>query len=297
MMLVHHDLTRELTHGPSSKAFRGDPGPAAREVVHRGRAATKKYFKENSMTSNNGRHGLVDANRRQGRWLGLVGLVAAALLGACATQPEVVTMQTPGGPPQQVTIPKSTFTGAASGAQADALAQEIVDANNNTMKQFDQVDGRLDTLQATGSKELQTAHQALAQLEQMSSEQGTGQITLFFKTGSTEIDQFQYQRLVNFLDYLGRESRGRSVILVSIGSASATGNPQINKKLSIERSDAPLPVINQYLVNVPHKFYKVTGIGDLYAPKNAPLQVEARYQSVRIIAVYTASALPAIPKS
>jgi outer membrane protein OmpA-like peptidoglycan-associated protein len=147
-----------------------------------------------------------------------------------------------------------------------------------------------------GGKELQTAQQALGQLEQLSSEQGTGQITLFFKTGSTEIDQFQYQRLVNFLDYLARESRGRSVILVSIGSASATGSPQINKKLSIERSDAPLPVINQYLVNVPHKFYKVTGIGDLYAPKNAPLQVEERYQSVRIIAAYSASALPAIPK-
>jgi outer membrane protein OmpA-like peptidoglycan-associated protein len=247
------------------------------------------------MTSKNGRHQLVCGDRGRGLWLGLTGIVASALLGACATQPEVVTMQTPGGPPQQVTIPKSTFTGAASGAQADALAQEIVDANNNTMKQFDQVDGRLDRLQATGGKELQTAQQALGQLEQMSAEQGTGQITLFFKTGSIEIDQFQYQRLVNFLDYLARESRGRSVILVSIGSASATGSPQINKKLSIERSDAPLPVINQYLVNTPHKFYRITGIGDLYAPKNAPLQVEERYQSVRIIAAYSTSALPAMP--
>jgi hypothetical protein len=82
---------------------------------------------------------------------------------------------------------------------------------------------------------------------------------------------------------------------VSIGSASATGSPQINKKLSIERSDAPLPVINQYLVNVPHRFYKVTGIGDLYAPKNAPLQVEERYQSVRIIAAYSTGALPPVP--
>jgi outer membrane protein OmpA-like peptidoglycan-associated protein len=248
------------------------------------------------MTRRRGKRLFVCSARVEGLVLGLVGIVAAALLGGCATQPEAVTLQTPGGPPQQVTIPKSTFTGAASGAQADALAREIVDANNSTMQQFDQVDGRLDRLQATGSKELQTAQQALGQLEQLSNEQGTGQITLFFKTGSTEIDQFQYQRLVNFLDYLARESRGRSVILVSIGSASATGSPQINKKLSIERSDAPLPVIDQYLVNVPHKFYKVTGIGDLYAPKNAPLQVEARYQSVRIIAAYSASALPAIPK-
>ena len=208
-----------------------------------------------------------------------------------------MAIQNPGAPPQQVTIPKSTFTGSASGAQADALAREIADANTSTMQQFDQVDGRLDRLQATGAKELQTAQQALTQLEQMSNEQGTGQITLFFKTGSTEIDQFQYHRLVNFLDYLARDSRGRPVILVSIGSASATGSPQINKKLSIERSAAPLPVINQYLVNVPHRFYKVAGIGDMYAPKNAPLQVEERYQSVRIIAAYNTGALPAIPGS
>jgi hypothetical protein len=63
----------------------------------------------------------------------------------------------------------------------------------------------------------------------------------------------------------------------------------------MERSEAPLPVINRYLVNVPHKFYKVTGIGDMYAPKNASIQVEDRYQSVRIIATYSTSNLPAVP--
>jgi len=194
-------------------------------------------------------------------------------------------------------VPKSTLTGAASGAQADALAQQVVTANNNTMQKFDQVEGRLDRLQAEDSQDLQTAQQALQKLEQLSNLQGTGQITLFFKTGSAELDQFQYQRLVNFLDYLARESRGRLAILVSIGSASAIGNPQFNKKLSIERSEAPLPIISQYLVNVPHKFYKVTGIGDMYAPKNASLQVEHRYQSVRIIAAYDTSNLPATPAS
>ena len=221
-------------------------------------------------------------------------LITATLLGACATQPETVTIQSPGAPPQQVTMPKSTWTGAASGARADARAKEVVDANASTMKQFDQVDGRLDRLQTTSGKELQTAQQALDQLEQLSNEQGSEQITIFFKTGSTEIDQFQLQRLVTFLDYLSRDSRGRTVILVSISSASATGNAQINKTLSIERSEAPLLIINQYLVNVPHKFYKVTGIGDMYAPKNASLQVEERYQSVRIIATYTASNLPKV---
>lgn len=203
-------------------------------------------------------------------------------------------MQGPGGSSQQMTVPKGTITGAASGAQADALAQEVVKANNNTMKQFDAESGRLDKIQTAENKDCQTAQQTLAKLEQLSNEQGTGQITVFFKTGSIELDSFQTQRLVNFLDYLARESRGRTVILVSIGSASAVGNAGLNKKLSTERSEAPLPMINQYLVNVPHKFYKVTGVGDMYAPKNASLQVEDRYQSARVIAAYSMSDL-AVP--
>lgn len=43
-------------------------------------------------------------------------------------------------------------------------------------------------------------------------QQHSGQLTLFFKTGSVDIDQFQNQRLVSFLDYLSRESRRRTVI-------------------------------------------------------------------------------------
>jgi hypothetical protein len=54
----------------------------------------------------------------------------------------------------------------------------------------------------------------------------------------------------------------------------------------MERSQAPLPLIEQYLVNTPHEFYKVSAVGDMYAPKNAPIDVEKRYQNVRIIAAY-----------
>jgi len=238
------------------------------------------------------RHTTFKANRAL---TAAAGLLSAALMGGCAGQAETMTMQQAGGPPQQVTVPKGTFTGAASGAQADALAQEVVKANNSTMKQFDAENGRLDKIQASENKDYQTAQQTLAKLEQISNEQGSGQITLFFKSGSTEIDSFQTQRLVNFLDYLARESRGRTVILVSIGSASAVGSAELNKKLSMARSEAPLPMINQYLVNVPHKFYKVTGVGDMYAPKNASLQVEDRYQSARVVAAYSTSDLAAAP--
>jgi hypothetical protein len=45
---------------------------------------------------------------------------------------------------------------------------------------------------------------------------------------------------------------------------------------------------------VPHQFYKVYGLGDLYAPKNVTLQVDQRYQNVRIIAVYDANQIPAL---
>src|SRR5262249_13738984 len=77
----------------------------------------------------------------------LIGLFAA-LLGGCAGQAETVTMQQPSGSSQAMTVPKGTFTGAASGAQADALAQAVVEANNNSMKQFDAENGRLDKIQA-----------------------------------------------------------------------------------------------------------------------------------------------------
>jgi hypothetical protein len=55
------------------------------------------------------------------------------------------------------------------------------------------------------------------------------------------------------------------------------------------------PIINQYLqylVNVRHNTYKVTGVGDMYASKNVSLQVDERYQGARIIAAYSASNLP-----
>ena len=88
-----------------------------------------------------------------------------ALIGGCATKPQVVVMQEPAGQQRQVTVPKSTCTGAASGEQADALAREIVDANNNSMKEFDKLQGHLNKedkrmaeLQSTENKELQTAN-------------------------------------------------------------------------------------------------------------------------------------------
>jgi outer membrane protein OmpA-like peptidoglycan-associated protein len=212
----------------------------------------------------------------------LTATASAVLLAACAGQSQNYSMNNG----QTVTMPKGTVTGGASVGDANALAQMVVDGNNNAMAGFDKVDGDLSKMQATDNQELQNSQQALTQLEQLSNQQGSGQITLFFAEGSAQLNQEQSQRLIRFLDYISRDSRGRTVILVSVGSASAVGAAAVNRRLSIERSQSPLPTINQYLVNVPHQFYKVSAVGDMYAPKDASQQVNQRYQNVRIIAAY-----------
>jgi len=230
--------------------------------------------------------------------IGFLGVIVAAILGGCAGQSTQYEMQQPGAAqtpteaprPQTVTFPNGTVFGGASANQASSLAQIMVDANNNNMKEYSQ-------LQGTENKNLRTSQQALGMLEKLSEQQGTGQITLFFSTGSATLPSsgLQFDRLVNFLDYLSRDSRGRKVIFVMIGSASATGSMSINEKLSRERAEAPQPIIDQYLVNVPHQFFKVYGLGDVYSPKNVTLQEDQRYQNVRVIAVYETDQIPRLP--
>ena len=220
--------------------------------------------------------------------IGILGITA--MLGGCAGQPEQFSLQQPDNrPPQAVTFPNGTVFGGASGQQASSLAQLIVDSNNNNMKDYEQLEG-------TASKNLQTSQHALQMLEHLSQQQGTGEITLFFATGSGALPSsgLQYQRLINFVDYLSRMSRGRKVLFVMIGSASTTGSMSVNQRLSQERAQAPEPVMDQYLVNVPHQFFKVHGIGDMYSPKNVTLQEDQRYQNVRIIAVYETDQIPAL---
>jgi outer membrane protein OmpA-like peptidoglycan-associated protein len=221
----------------------------------------------------------------------LGGIVISAMVVACAPPPpQQFSVQRPDEQkPQTITFPNGTTFGGASGSQASTLAQLVVDSNNNNMKEYEE-------LQGTAGKNLQTSQQALHMLEHLSQQQGTGDITLFFPTGSATLPAsgLQYQRLINFLDYLSRNRRGRKILLVMIGSASATGSMSVNQRLSKERSEAPEPIINQYLVNDPHQFYKVYGLGDMYAPKNVSVQEDQRYQNVRIIAVYDTNQIPAL---
>lgn len=217
------------------------------------------------------------------------GVIVALMLAGCAGQPQQYTMDQSDNRSRTVTFPNGTVFGGASNQQASSLAQIMVDSNNNNMKDYE-------ALQGTTSKNLQTSQHALRMLEHLSQQQGTGEITLFFATGSAALPQngLQYQRLINFVDYLSRMSRGRKIIFVMIGSASATGNMSVNQRLSQERAQAPEAAIDEYLVNVPHQFFKVHGIGDIYSPKNVNLSEDQRYQNVRIIAVYETDQIPAL---
>src|SRR5947208_2402921 len=214
-----------------------------------------------------------------------------AMLASCGGQPTTYDMQRPGGTSETATVPKGTMTGAASVGDATALATMIQDSNNNVMAAYDRVNGKMDNLQVSENKDLQTSEQALIKLQQLSNQQGSGQITLFFAEGSSTLNGEQSQRLIGFLDYISRDAHGRKVILVTVGSASSVGNPAFNKKLSVERGQAAVPVINQYLVNIPHQIFKISGVGEMYAPKRASAQVDARYQSDQIMAAYVKAAL------
>jgi hypothetical protein len=142
------------------------------------------------------------------------------------------------------------------------------------------------------------AQKSLNILEQLSKRQGTGEITIFFPVGVSEIKMgsLEYQRLVHFTDFLSRESGGRKVLFISKGSASAFGSKKINRILAKKRSETPIEIIDQYLVNIPHQFFKVYGTGDVYSPKKVTMKEHQRYQHARIIAFYETDAIPALPE-
>jgi hypothetical protein len=135
-------------------------------------------------------------------------------------------------------------------------------------------------------------------IEHLSKKQGTGEITIFFPVGSSEIkkESLEYERLIKFVDYLSRESKGRKVLFISIGCASAFGDKKLNQELAKKRSEAPIEVIDRYLVYIPHEFFKVYGTGDVYSPKNVSMKEHQKYQNVRLIAFYETENISGVPK-
>lgn len=188
-------------------------------------------------------------------------------------------------PDETIVFPNGTIFGGASEQQATALAKIIVKAQQGAW-------------QTPPQKE--TAKQALALLEKMSKLQGSGEITLFFKPNSARLKEnsMEYSRLINFLDYLIRESHGRKILLVSVGSSSGHKEDLNNVELSLTRSRAPLDTIEKYLVNTPHKIYEAYGVTDrkIDTEKNLMPKQKAMYRHTRIIAAFEEADLPLLPR-
>jgi hypothetical protein len=268
--------------------------------------------------------------------MGFKLLTAALILMlglGCAGDPKQLQMRdTTGSTPESekatktVELPKGTLFGGASTEQAGTLAQLFVDSHNMAMQQFGKIIQTQEALKETeksilegqeflktstkgleesnqkildqGQKNLETAQKTLQLLEQISQKQGTWELTLFFNVGDTKFTEksLEYERLVRFVDFLARESKGRKVLFVSIGSSSAFGKKSWNLKLAQMRAEYPKAIIDKYLVNIPHEFFRVYGTGDMYSPKGISKKERDRYQHTRLIALFEGSPVPALPE-
>lgn len=186
--------------------------------------------------------------------------------------------------------------------QATNLAQTFVDNHNKAMLEIAELkrigNKSLENEEAIKKAIAEAAQKSLKTIEQLSRNHGTGEITIFFPRKASKISEksLEYDRLIRFTDFLNRESKGRKILLVSIGSASATGSQKINHKLAKERSEAPVETIGKYLVNAPHEFFKVYGTGDMYSPKNITKKKHENYQHARLIAFYETDQIPSLPE-
>ena len=234
------------------------------------------------------------------RWLALIlGITLLVALPGCMGKDLNLFMDQPDNQKaKEIVFPNGTVVGGAASDQAQALAQILVDSHNLHMKEFGELKKQSAAQAEEAKKNRETAEQALAMIQKLAQSQGSGEITIFFRTGSAKIPAsgLEFERLVRFADFVSRESKNRKVHFVLIGSASATGNPKWNLKLSQKRAKAPIDIIDKYLVNVPHDYYQISAVGDMYAPKDVERKVNRRYQNVRIIAFFATDQLPELPE-
>lgn len=167
-----------------------------------------------------------------------------------------------------------------------ALGACIVPAQRTVTR----IDRKLDRLIA----DHEVMQRDLSELVEASRLQGTGEITLFFPWHATRLHRGgqQYERLVDWLDALVLASRGREILLVTVGSADDWGRPDWNEELGLMRAHSPRWVVEEHLVNVPHRWVRFVSVGDLLAPHEARGRT---WRHVRIVAVYDEDQLPPLP--
>jgi hypothetical protein len=247
----------------------------------------------------------------------IIWLSAFLYLAGCAD----FNKEYPLTPDDKVILPSVTAVGAPTETSVRQLADLLVEALNKSREEREQKEKALQKEQnekyiKDSNQEESTINQALQSFINISKKQGAGEISLFFGKGvdTLEYSYTEKDRLVQFLDYLARESHGRKILLLTIGSASSVDTPSnkyqvyavrekkpapkksvSNKiQLSVARAKAPIPLIEKYLINIPHQTYDAYGIGE---HKDSQQSADPeKYQYVRIIAAFEKADLPLLPK-
>lgn len=206
----------------------------------------------------------------------LFALFFLPLLGDCASSNDASGMTSQ----ENVTATATRFATSYNQAFQDKEDLTIAAYNNDHQRSQDLI--------RSYNQNMRTSKDSYQILQEIAENQGTGDITLFFQENSAEIDEndLQYNRLIRYLDSLEKNNRGRKLVFVIMGSASATGEENHNKILSRNRANTPIPIIDQYLVNVPHSYHKVYGTGEANSPQGEPEDINKRYRFVRIMGLY-----------
>ncbi len=229
----------------------------------------------------------------------LLACVYTFFTAGCATSSQTQPQTQPASPTQI-----SPYSNTAQGYPADTSGQDNI---NQTANQFATSYNqavmdkqalsqaamandhqRSQELIRSYSRNLEVSKDSYQMLREIAEDQGTGDITIFFPHNSAQIieNSLQHDRLIRYLDSLERNNRERQLVFVIIGSASAVGEDNHNQILSKKRANATVPIIDQYLINVPHTFHKVYGTGEANSPKNETEDINKRYRFVRIMALY-----------
>ncbi|BCS95208.1 hypothetical protein DSLASN_08400 [Desulfoluna limicola] len=195
-------------------------------------------------------------------------------------------------------MPHGSFWGHATEEQARKLAALLCSHHNSAMEALLQLEDASQTSETKRliNQNLIMAERILALIEETSKRQGTGEITLFFETGTDTFadNSPEHRRLVRFMDYLARESHGRALFFISIGRASTPGTETENLALSARRARFPQAIIDHYLVNTPHAFYEIYGTGEAESPGRTEREAHRRHQHTRLIAFYAKKKAPAM---
>ena len=216
-----------------------------------------------------------------GMFLLAVGVVLCTVSGAAT--PSTQAMRLPGGTAVSNLSRKSIPELGRLMAESCEMAMESMKTHGSQMGQ-----AQSETFLDKYTRNMKTAAQIYGLIQKKAKEIGPGFISVQFPEGTGQLytNSFEYERLIVFLRYISRDSHGRKVDFVLVGteptvlsgSASGIGILAEKRVASVEE------IINRNLANIPHHFYRVYCNGDILNPANVKKAIPPR--NVYIAAIY-----------